>query len=304
MTSYAATVLSAGEIARINPALSSLNYSYVLEFNAPQLRCTESDSNDTLYAPFSSGRPDPNSGFTTTLRSYDFWYFRAGFDHVDAFKVDTARYLGYIPQPSHNLSGYPDSTGINTTHFGIATQIHTLTCHGYSALYRVNITNYNESQNLTYRVDGYREINIPAPVFSLIDGNNTLDPNKQHDSVYLRSFIPRQSAVYKEWASRKVPEYLRAAIVLELFASALGSIEGYLGARLDLNAEPEVQCIRDGWLEETDIQTRRVDICPLETLGGPGIGEANKCMSHPPISLLQRREAQHAAYYMHIVRPF
>lgn len=257
MQSYAKFILSAGEIARIEPPPYSRNSSYILEYNAPQLNCTESHSNETVYHRFLSRKYDPSSNLTTTLRSYDPWNFRARPEKLDTFTVDFARYLGYIPQPDYNLSI------TNSTQFGIAMQIHTLTCQGYSALYRVNITNHDSSQNLTYTVHGNRPLNEPECSFTWIDVNNGLDP-KNFEPNYLHDIIPRQSSGFKEWASRQVPEYLRAINTMNLYQYVLDSIAGICSTSLDLDVTQGVQCKTNGWLEDNGTQTRRVDLCPLE----------------------------------------
>lgn len=259
MISYATFILSAGQISRIEPP-HSRNSSYVLEYDAPQLNCTESDSNTTIYAPFDSAFYNSDDNLTTSLRSYDLWNFRAGSDDFDTFSIDFARYLGYIPQRDYNLSINANNTD---TQFGVAMQIHTLTCKGYSAVYRVHITNQDGSQNLTYTVQGNRVLNAPGTSFSWTAGENGLDTTKDHpDFAYLRSIVPRQLAGYREWASRQVPEYLRAVNALNLFEYALGSIEGYHGTWIDLNVTQGVQCIKNGWfVEENGTQ---VDLCPLD----------------------------------------
>ena len=177
--------------------------------------------------------------------------------------IQFAQYIGYIPQSNYSLSNDAYDPG---TEFGIATQLRTLSCQGYSTALRVNITNRDGRQNLTYIVHGSRVLNAPGVSFNWTDEGGVLDPEND-DLDYKREIVPRESAAYKEWAGHDVPAYLRAVNTLNMFQYAFTSFEGYLGTWLDLNVTQGVDCVKNGWLEETGTQTRQFDLCPLSKVG-------------------------------------
>lgn len=204
------------------------------------------------------------------LQSYQFWNFRVNSESFNSINIDFARFLGYIPQSNYNLTRF-DSPEPDTE-IGIATQIYILKCDSFSTTYRVNITNQDGAQSIEYRTEGNRPLDYPeSAVFTFTDSKNKLDPNNLDDS-YLRSIIPRQSAEYREWASRKVTKYLRAVNTYLLWVYATGSITGYHGMRLELNVIQGVSCIKDGWTETHGTATRQVDLCLLVTSVYDGIG--------------------------------
>ncbi|KAH7412328.1 hypothetical protein DE146DRAFT_642829 [Phaeosphaeria sp. MPI-PUGE-AT-0046c] len=269
LQSYAKFVLSNEQMSRVESPAQSRNSSYTLEFDAPQLNCTESHSNTIIYAPFSGFYYDSSTNLTTALRTYDTWNFLANSTFRDRFDINFARYIGYIPQDNYNLSSDAEDT---ETKFGIAAQIHTFSCQGYSTAFRANVTNRDNSQTITYTVHGSRRLRPIGPSFTWTDDKNSLDP-ENYDLDHLYSILPSGSTGYKDWATRQAPDYLRAVNTFNLFELAFGSIKGYLGTWIDLNVTKGVQCIKNGWLEVNGTESRQVDLCPLgsdDKYGGMG----------------------------------
>ena len=231
-----------------------------------------------MYIPFFDLMYDPETNLTTTMRSYDLWNFRADSYAYDTINITFARYLGYIPQRNFNLSTDANHTD---SQFGIAVHLRTLTCRGYSTVYRVNITNRDSVQNLTYTVHGKSVLNNQGTSFTWTNQNNNLDPNKTDDD-YLKSILPRNSTGYKEWARYHVPEYLRSVNALNLFEYATRSIAGYHGTWIDLDVTRGVQCIEKVWVENGT----RVDLCAFDASDGMGetsTPSSRKCFfSFPP----------------------
>jgi hypothetical protein len=228
-----------------------------VELDAPHLKCVQSDINTTIPTPL---LVTENEGI---LRNYsdDF-----SITYKDAnLTVDFIRYLGYIPQRHRNLSNF-----VNIT-YGVAAQIHRFTCEAYSAVYRVNITNRDDSQNVTYQVYTNRSLNyINNEIsFTWTDKNNELDSNRTDWGDYdneKRSIVPRESVEYKEWARHQVTEYLRALNAYSLFQYAFERIMGSHGTFIHINISQGVQCIENGWLVGNETHNQRVSLCPMVDL--------------------------------------